>query len=125
MSFTDKKALVFKVKACFKCLEPGHMSNACPKTTKCETCASTKHNTHFHGYKKWLALACMGVRFNAIRPVVPVIAFNGDRSILVYAMYDTAATAPAGLLEVADAIGAEIASEPCNLAKFNSYNLRS
>ena len=52
MSFTDKKALVFKVKACFKCLEPGHMSNACPKTTKCETCASTKHNTHFHGYEK-------------------------------------------------------------------------
>ena len=57
-----------------------------------------------------------------IRPVVPVIAFNGDRSILVYAMYDTAATAPAGLLEVADAIGAELTSEPCNLAKFNSYH---
>ena len=37
-------------------------------------------------------------------------------------MYDTAATAPAGLLEVADAIGAEITSESCNLAKFNSYN---
>ena len=52
MSYEDKKALVFKVKACFKCLETGHMSNKCPKTTKCETCASTKHNTHFHGYEK-------------------------------------------------------------------------
>ena len=39
----------------------------------------------------------------------------------MYAMYDTAATGPAALLEVADALGLEINSEPTNLGRFNSY----
>ena len=52
MNFEEKKALVFREKTCFKCLESGHMSNRCPKKTKCETCGSEKHNSHFHGYEK-------------------------------------------------------------------------
>ena len=36
-------------------------------------------------------------------------------------MYDTAATGPAALLEVADSLGLEINSEPTNLGRFNSY----
>ena len=50
-----------------------------------------------------------------------MIAFWGDRELPVYAMYDTAATGPAALLEVADSLGLEINSEPTNLGRFNSY----
>ena len=57
----------------------------------------------------------------AIRPVVPVIAFNEDREVPVYAMFDTAATGAAGLDEIAYALGLELSSEPTQLATFNSY----
>ena len=39
----------------------------------------------------------------------------------MYAMYDTAATGPAALLEVADSLGLDLNSEPTNIGRFNSY----
>ena len=53
--------------------------------------------------------------------MIPVIAFNEDREVPVYAMFDTAATGAAGLDEIADALDLELRSEPTNLAIFNSY----
>lgn len=45
MSFDEKKALLLKNNACFKCLRLNHHSRACTMNIKCTKCGGKGHNT--------------------------------------------------------------------------------
>ena len=46
----EKNTFVKSNRICFKCLEKGHMSGKCPNSIECDTCGSSRHNTHFHSF---------------------------------------------------------------------------